>query len=64
MEPSAGSEDEMKKLILLVLVIGALAGAFMAVRWFRGDSEYEEALREFEEQETDSEQMHEQEQQS
>jgi len=40
----------MKKLILLILVIGAIAGAFMAVRWFRGDSEYEDALREFEEE--------------
>jgi hypothetical protein len=40
----------MKKLILLVLVISAIAGAFMAVRWFRGDSEYEDALREFEEE--------------
>jgi hypothetical protein len=40
----------MKKLILLVLVITAVAGAFMAVRWFRGDTEYEDALHEFEEQ--------------
>jgi flagellar basal body-associated protein FliL len=52
----------MKKLILLVLVIGVAAGAFMAVRWFRGDSEYEEALREFEEQEAVAEQAPEAEQ--
>jgi hypothetical protein len=45
----------MKKLILLVLVVAAVAGAFMAVRWFRGDTEYEDALREFEEQQTSTE---------
>lgn len=40
----------MKKAIVLVLLLAALAGGFLAVRWFRGDSEYEEALREFDEQ--------------
>jgi hypothetical protein len=34
----------MKKLILLVLVTAALAGAFFAFRWFRGESEYEDAV--------------------
>jgi hypothetical protein len=41
----------VKKLILLVLLIAAIAGALMAVRWFRGDTEYEDALREFDEEE-------------
>jgi hypothetical protein len=46
----------MKKLIILVVLIAALGGAFMAMRWFRGDAEYEEALREFEQQESFPEQ--------
>ena len=41
----------MKKLLLLTLVAGALAGAFFAFRWFRGETAYEDAVDELEEEE-------------
>jgi hypothetical protein len=40
----------MKKLVLLTLVVGALAGAFFAFRWFRGDTAYEDAVQDLDEE--------------
>jgi len=42
----------MKKLLLLTLIVGALAGAFFAFRWFRGETAYEDAVDELDEVET------------
>lgn len=44
-------EAPMKKLLLLILIVGALAGAFFAFRWFRGETAYEDAVDELEEEE-------------
>ncbi len=38
----------MKKLILLAFLAGALAGMFFAYRWLRGETAFEEAVRELE----------------
>lgn len=40
----------MKKIVLLVLIAAALAGGFFAFRWFRGDTAYEEAVHELDEE--------------
>lgn len=41
----------MKKLLLLTVLVGGLAaGAFFAFRWFRGDTAYEEAVQDLEEE--------------
>ncbi|HLZ70935.1 MAG TPA: hypothetical protein VKV26_13620 [Dehalococcoidia bacterium] len=45
-------EAPMKKLLLLTLIVGALAGAFFAFRWFRGETAYEDAVDELDEVET------------
>jgi hypothetical protein len=39
----------VKKLILLTVIVGVLAGAFLAFRWFRGETAYEEAIHDLEE---------------
>jgi len=44
-------ESPMKKLLLLTLIAGGLAGAFFAFRWFRGETAYEDAVDELEEEE-------------
>lgn len=44
-------EAPMKKLLLLILIVGALAGAFFAFRWFRGETAYEDVVDELEEEE-------------
>jgi hypothetical protein len=46
----------MRKLLLLALLGGFLAGAFFAFRWFRGDTLYEEALRALDEEEAAAQQ--------
>ncbi len=40
----------MKKLLLITLIVGALAGAFFAFRWFRGETAYEDAVDELDEE--------------
>jgi len=34
----------VKKLILLTVIIGLAAGAFFAIRWFRGETAYDDAI--------------------
>jgi hypothetical protein len=41
----------MKKMLLLALIVAGLAGAFFAFRWFRGETAYEDAVEELEEEE-------------
>jgi uncharacterized membrane protein len=40
----------MKKLILVGVGCGLLAGAFFAFRWFRGETAYEQALADLDEE--------------
>ena len=39
----------MKKVICAALVLGAIAGGFLLFRWFRGESDYEQAMQELDE---------------
>ena len=39
----------MKKVIFAALVLGAIAGGFFTFRWFRGESDYEQAVQELDE---------------
>jgi hypothetical protein len=39
----------MKKVIFAALVLGAIAGGFFLFRWFRGESDYEQAVQELDE---------------
>jgi len=45
----------MKILVILALVIGLAAGGFFAFRWFRGDSDFEDAVDDMEETEPGTE---------
>ncbi len=40
----------MKKVLLITVIAGALAGAFFAFRWFRGETAYEDAVDELDEE--------------
>ncbi|HEY8838153.1 MAG TPA: hypothetical protein VIO16_10850 [Dehalococcoidia bacterium] len=39
----------MMKVIVAALVLGAIAGGFFTFRWFRGESDYEQAVQELDE---------------
>jgi hypothetical protein len=43
-------EGDLMKIVLLIVVAAALVGAFLAFRWFRGDTAYEEAVHDLDEE--------------